>query len=178
MRHQHWRLIVSIAIGIAGVTWPKAQSPLVVWNASRSVPVGFYVVVVRRPLRGEFAALRLPETISSLADERGYLPKGAVLIKRVASLAGDVICRRGTAVTINGCPVVEALPSDSVGRPLPQWSGCHVAGPQQVLVLSNAPGSFDSRYFGLIEARLLIGTATSISTVTVGRPASNMLCDS
>ena len=49
MRKPLWRIAIFISIGVAGVAWPKAQSPLFVWNVSRSVPVGLYVIIARPP---------------------------------------------------------------------------------------------------------------------------------
>ena len=162
MRHQHWPIAVSIAIGVAGAVWSKAQSPLFVWNVSRSVPVGLYVIVARPPSKGEFAALRLSEPMRGLARARGYLPTHAMLIKPVAALAPDLVCRHGAIVTINGRLVARALTADTSSRSLPQWGGCHEIDGHQFFVLSGELNSFDSRYFGAVDAFQVIGTGISI----------------
>ncbi len=161
MTRQHWPVLVLTAIGIAGASWPRAQSPLFVWNVSRSVPVGLYVIIPRPPLRGEFAALRLPEPMSGLADARGYLPARAVLIKPVVALAPDIVCRSGVSITINGQFAARASLADKSGRPLPQWDGCHHIRDQQYFTLSDEQHSLDGRYFGLVDERLIIGIAVS-----------------
>ena len=152
MRHPDWLVAMSTVIGVAGVAWPNAQPPIVVWNASRSVPIGLYYIIARPPLRDELAALRLPASMRSLANERGYLPTEMVLIKPVAAISGDVICRRGAIVTINDNPIAHALTADASGRPLPKWSGCFRADDQRFFVLSDDPDSFDGRYFGLVNS--------------------------
>ena len=167
MRRRHWLFAMSIAIGVAGASWPKAQSPLFAWNVSQSVPVGLYLIAARQPSRGELAALRLPEAIRSLADDRGYLQSRAVLMKPVAALAGDTVCRHGAIITINGDPAAHALFADTMGRPLPQWNGCQNLDDQQLFVLSKIQHSFDGRYFGLVDARHVIGTAASVIVAAV-----------
>ena len=173
MRWRHWPVAVTIASGVAGASWPKAQSPLCAWNVSRSVPVGLYVIIARPPLRGELAALRLPEPMRSLADARGYLRANAVLIKQVAALSPGRVCRHDGIVTINGHPAALALTADTSGRPMPKWSGCHDIDEGRFLVLSDEPNSFDSRYFGLVDARQVIGTAASVTVASVLFAASN-----
>lgn len=161
MRRRDWPLAVSIAIGIGAVTWPKASAPVFAWNGSHSVPAGLYFIAARSPARGELAALRLPEPMRSLADARGYLPASAVLIKPVAALAPDLVCRSGAIITINGHDAGRAPPADTSGRLLPQWNGCHRIDDHQILVLADDRHSFDGRYFGPLDARQVIGTATS-----------------
>ena len=158
---------VTIAIAVAGVAWPKAQSPLFVWNVSQSVPVGLYVIIARPPSRGEFAALRLPEPMRRLADEHGYLPASAVLIKPVAAQDGDIVCRSGAMITINGQAAARAWSVDTSGWPLPQWTGCHDIDARRFLVLSDEPNSFDGRYFGPIDARQIIGTTAAVTVDSV-----------
>lgn len=162
MRRRHWPLVATIAIGVAGASWPKAQSPLFVWNVSQSVPVGLYVIIARPPSKGEFAALRLSEPMRGLARARGYLPTHAMLIKPVAALAPDLVCRHGAIVTINGRLVARALTADTSSRSLPQWGGCHEIAGHQFFVLSGELNSFDSRYFGPVDAFQVIGTGVSI----------------
>ena len=162
MMHRRWTVAVSIVIGVSCAVWPKSKSPVFVWNASQSVPIGLYVITSRHPSRGELAMLRLPEQMRNLADARRYLPANTFLIKPVAALSSDHVCRHGEFVTINGYPAARASDADASGRPLPQWSGCHGIDKRQFLVLSDEPNSFDGRYFGLVDARHVIGTATSV----------------
>ncbi len=165
MRLPDWLISMSVTIGVASVAWPKAQSPLFVWNISESVPVGLYVILARRPSRGEIAALHLTEPLRSLADERSYLPASGLLLKPVATRAGDIVCRSGAAITINGQLAAHALIADMMGRPMPKWSGCHDIDDRQVFVLSDTQQSFDGRYFGPVDAQQVIGSAVALWTV-------------
>jgi type IV secretory pathway protease TraF len=86
-----------------------------------------------------------------------------MLIKRVAGLSGDVMCRRGTTVTTNA-RTVHAARRDSSGVLLPFWSGCHVLLPNEVFLLGDYASSFDSRYFGPVTKSELSGTYKAVMT--------------
>jgi type IV secretory pathway protease TraF len=63
---------------------------------------------------------------------------------------------------VNGLPMAQARDADALGRPLPRWSGCVTLGAGQVFALSTAPDSFDSRYFGIVEAGHIVGTGHAL----------------
>jgi type IV secretory pathway protease TraF len=97
--------------------------------------------------------------VIALADARGYLPAGTLLIKRVIAGDGDLACRLGAIVAVNGQPVAHASAADRLGRPLPRWSGCKHLAAGAVLLLSPVPDSFDGRYFGPLDGSHVLGTA-------------------
>jgi conjugative transfer signal peptidase TraF len=131
------------------------------------VPVGLYWIASAAPATGELAVIRLPDPLRTLAAARGYLGRTALLIKPVAAGMGDLVCRHGATVAINGRAVAQASTADRLGRPLPQWSGCISLAAGQVFVLSPAPDSFDSRYFGPLDRSHVVGQARR---VWVGHP--------
>jgi type IV secretory pathway protease TraF len=106
--------------------------------------------------------MRLPQPFLGLADARGYLPSCALLLKRVAAQAGDVVCRSGTKVSINGRLVALARTKDALGRSMPRWGGCQRMEISHVFVLADTLDSFDSRYFGPIARPHVLGTALPI----------------
>jgi type IV secretory pathway protease TraF len=59
--------------------FPKAGAPVLLWNASPSVPIGLYRLTFRPPLTGALGVIRLPEPLRILAETRGYLRKGVLL---------------------------------------------------------------------------------------------------
>jgi conjugative transfer signal peptidase TraF len=154
--------IAVLVLAALALTFAQATKPLFLLNASPSVPIGVYWLDARRPLAGDLAAIRLPEPVLSLADARAYLPAAALLIKRVATRTSDLVCRFGGTVTINGRFVAAARARDRSGRPMPRWTGCGRVGAGQIIVLSDVPLSFDSRYFGAIARRYVLGTAVPI----------------
>ena len=154
--------LLLLGMGCCGLVCPKATTPLLVWNASPSVPIGLYRPAFRPPRTGALAVIRLPEARKALAERRGYLRPGALLIKWVAAVTGDRVCRYGSLVMINGRPAAHARASDAAARSLPAWRGCTRLGAGQIFVLSGAAGSFDSRYFGPVDATQVMGTAEPV----------------
>ena len=151
-------------LGVVAVAARPTDHPRLLLNASSSVPIGLYGVVPRAPANGELAVIRLAGLVQALAVERGYLGAGARVIKPVAAGPGDVVCRHGATVTVNGVPMAHARDDDGAGRPLPRWSGCVALAAGRVFVLSMAPDSFDSRYFGVVNGVNVVGTARAIWT--------------
>lgn len=82
------------------------------------------------------------------------------MIKQVAGVVGDEICRKGTLISINGRPAASALAQDSLDRSLPVWQGCHTLKDSEVFLLNPHPRSLDGRYFGMTETSDLDGVAT------------------
>lgn len=142
------------------------REPLVVWNASASVPVGLYAV---RPIGDltviDLVVARPPESLADWLAERSYLPKGAPLLKRVVGLPGQKICRDGLSVTVDGIIMAQARERDHAGRPLPVWRGCFVLLPGEVFLLNwDEPASLDGRYFGAFPIQAIIGRAAPLWT--------------
>lgn len=143
-------------------------APRWVWNETASVPVGLYRIQPTVPVRiGDIVALRLPEREATLLATRGYLPFGVPLLKPVAALAGQSVCRNGPHVTIDGKAVGDAKSVDHRGRKLPEWQGCQHLGPGQVFVMNAAvPTSLDGRYFGVLSMDTVIGCAVPVHVRT------------
>lgn len=148
---------VGISAVILSVIGPSR--PAIVYNASASVPLGYYRVTDPWPLKaGNLVLLRTPPSVRQLADQRRYLPKTVPMIKHIAAMAGDTVCAQADRILINGQPSVKRLPKDSLGRAMPWWSGCHTLSIDEVFVLNpDAPQSFDGRYFGVVSIRLIVG---------------------
>lgn len=147
------------------------REPLFIWNASASVPIGLYAVQPIGVLAvTDLVVARPPEPLGDWLDERRYLPKDAPLIKRIAALPGQKICRDGLAVTVDGIVVAEARERDHAGRPLPVWRGCFVLLLGEVFLLNwDEPASLDGRYFGPFPMNAVIGRAMPLWTREDGR---------
>ncbi|MBM9400799.1 S26 family signal peptidase [Gluconacetobacter azotocaptans] len=164
MTRRAWFFTTYIAALATLATAAVEPTPHWVWNATASVPVGLYRVTPTAALHvGDIVALHLPERDATLLATRGYLPFGVPLLKPVAALAGQTVCRVGLRVTIDGRTAGEAKPVDHRGRPLPVWYGCRWLGPREVFVMNQAvPASLDGRYFGVLSADTVIGRATPV----------------
>jgi type IV secretory pathway protease TraF len=137
--------------------------PLLIWNASESVPIGWYFVAKRQPKIGEIAVIKPDEWVQIYASLRGYLPQNVWLLKPIFAANPSIICRFGSHVFVNGRQVAKAKIADKMHRVLPVWKGCVGLSSRQYFVLGRRHDSFDSRYFGPIEKGQVVGTAILIS---------------
>jgi conjugative transfer signal peptidase TraF len=151
------------AVATVSLLMPK---PRLVWNATASAPTGLYWAISADDLKlGDLLIIMPPPGEASFMDERGYLPFGAVLLKRVAALSGAEICRRGARIFVDGKEIAQAKKSDGQGRSLPQWHGCHRLSAEQVfLVNADVQDSLDGRYFGPFPKSSIVGLAYPLWT--------------
>ena len=144
-------------------------------NGTHSFPVGFYFASRKRPEKGDLVFVNPPGCpLFTLAKERGYLGAGysaagcGYLIKRLAGVAGDRVTIDSTGVVVNGVRLVNSAPCncDGTGRPLQPYAlKDHILGPDEVLLMSDySPESFDSRYFGPLEATTIESVITPLLT--------------
>ncbi len=152
---------VTLAIGLSSLFHPSAR---LIWNASASVPIGLYAVQPGSPLKdGDLVVATPPGPLATFLAVRDYLPRGVPLLKHVAALPGQTVCRHGPVITINGAAVASALPRDRAGRPLPVWQGCHRLMPNEIFLLNRAaPDSFDGRYFGVLPVTAITAHAVPL----------------
>jgi conjugative transfer signal peptidase TraF len=153
--------IAGFGITLLGLTMAFPPAPRLVWNASTSAPIGLYTVTPGAPVDpGDMVIAKVPDRWRIVAAQRRYIPVNVPLVKRVAAVAGDEVCALGQQIFINGTWVVERRVADASGRPMPWWSGCvRLRGRQLFLLMSNSPGSFDGRYFGVTDGGLVVGKA-------------------
>lgn len=133
--------------------------PLLIWNASDSVPIGLYWVLKREPEIGEIAVVSPPDWVRLYASSRGYLPSDVWLLKPVFAMSGSIVCRFSSHVFVVGKYVARAKIFDSRKRLLPVWKGCRTLKSDEIFVLAKPKNSFDSRYFGPIKRSDVIGIA-------------------
>jgi conjugative transfer signal peptidase TraF len=138
-----------------------APTPLLLWNASASAPIGLYWIGSARHLRHtDLVVARLSADAARLAAVRGYLPRGLPVVKHVAAMSGDRICGASALITINGKPTARRHATDRLSRPLPAWLGCMTLREDQVLLLNaHVADSYDGRYFGPTRRHDILGRA-------------------
>ena len=94
-----WVMTTYLAVLTADATALFQPAPKLLWNASASVPIGLYAVHhVGGLYVGELLVVTPPEPLASFLDQRRYLPKGVPLVKRVAALPGQTVCRTDEAI--------------------------------------------------------------------------------
>lgn len=151
---------------VVGVLSFLPVAPKLIWNASASVPLGLYSIEPARHLEvADLVAVATPEPLASFMAERRYLPRGVPLMKRVAAVAGQQVCRDGAHITIDGIDMGEALARDRAGRALPSWQGCRRIADREIFLMNwAAPDSMDGRYFGPLPVNSIIGRAIPLWT--------------
>jgi conjugative transfer signal peptidase TraF len=161
-------VMLCMGIGLAALLMPLAMPNRVqiVYNPSDSVPRGWYRIGPTDSLHvGSIVLARLPAQAAALAAQRGYLPAGIPLLKRIGAKAPMRACVEGASVRIDDVAVAAVMRADGLGRPLFAWPQCRRLARGELFLLSNThPASFDSRYFGPILASDVIGGAQPIWT--------------
>jgi len=157
--------LMALGLALLAATTLGPKHPILVWNASASVPIGLYFVVARPLHIGDYVLLRLTGTMQTLAERRKYIGPSMPLVKRIAAMDGDRVCRCGLTVQIAEQHFVIALGSDRGGRRLPVWQGCDNLQNGQSFVLGTHAESFDSRYFGPVTRDQIVGAAIPLFTV-------------
>lgn len=137
-----------------------------IWNTSESVPVGLYRL---RPIRElavtNLVAIQPPEPLASFLNERGYLPRGIPMLKRVLALPGQTVCRNHLTITVDDMVLGEARERDGQGRLLPAWHGCRLVSDGEVFFMNwQSAASLDGRYFGVLPATVIVGRADPLWT--------------
>lgn len=158
--------MTSLAALIVGMTSLLHPVPKLIWNVSASVPIGLYAV---KPTGvhhvGDLVVVRPPEAIAAFLHTRGYLARGVPLLKHIAALPGQVVCRTGRTITVNGVTIGHALDRDHLGRILPGWEGCRLVADHEVFLMNwQSENSLDGRYFGPLPASTIVGRADSLWT--------------
>ena len=84
-------IMLAGALAIMGVGYPGlTPMPIkLIWNASASAPIGFYSIDFDGPFEvTDLVAVDAPEPLATFLSERGYLPKGVPLLKRILAVSG------------------------------------------------------------------------------------------
>ena len=156
----------AMLIGVSLIAFSSAAHPMprLLWNASASVPIGLYAVhPAGRLTAGELLVVRPPAALAQFMAARRYLALGVPLIKHVAALPGQIVCRSGRKITVDCIAEAEALDRDARGRKLPVWQACRKIQSGEVFLMNaGVPDSFDSRYFGPVPDSTIIGSATPL----------------
>lgn len=166
---------VCMGVGLAALCVPAAMQVgvrdrvLVVYNPSDSMPRGWYRIGrIESPASlhvGSIVLAPLPADVAAFAGERGYLPSGVPMLKRIGAIAPQSVCVREQVVRIDGVVVANARTHDGVHRPLQAWPQCRSLAVGELFLLSETnSASFDSRYFGPISASAVLGVALPLWT--------------
>lgn len=144
-----WTVIPVAGLAVMAASANRAPA-LALVNESPSLPEGLYVRQADAPIaHGSVVAIAQPPSIRPYLASLG-MPAEVKLIKRVAAVGGDRVCAEEGGVR-TGSRVSPVLEHDRRGVALPVWHGCRTLGPDELFLLGDTPGSFDSRYFGPVR---------------------------
>jgi conjugative transfer signal peptidase TraF len=141
-----------------------------IWNASASAPIGLYAVQPANDLDvTDLVAVTAPPLVAEFMANRGYLPLGVPMLKRVLALPGQIVCRHGFDIIAHGSTIGHARERDNAGRKMPVWQGCRRIGHEELFLMNfDVPDSVDGRYFGPFPRGFVIGRALPVFTDEAG----------
>lgn len=157
--------VLGVAVFMLGALALLArQTPaLALVNESPSLPRGVYARVPAGDIvRGAIVAVPQPAPARAYLASLG-MPAEVALIKRVAGVGGDRICAQGDQV-VTAAAVMAVQARDRRGAVLPRWSECRRLAADEMFLVGETDGSFDSRYFGPVRASEVIGVYRRVLT--------------
>jgi len=99
-RHIDHGVIAVVVQALAAST--KLASQLL-WNDFASVPIGFSRVEPAEQLAvTDLVVAMPPNSLATFLAERGYVPSGMPLIKRILALRGQSVCRNELVISVDG----------------------------------------------------------------------------
>lgn len=160
-----WILLTVLgAVGILALPSVLDAHRFLLWNASASVPLGLYALEsTDTRYVTELVAILPSEPLATFLADRGYLPRGIPMLKRVLALPGQTVCRQGLIVLVDRVAMGVARERDGRGRPLPGWQGCRVIAAGELFLMNwQSADSLDGRYLGPLPASSVMGRAQPI----------------
>ncbi|MGN0902601.1 MAG: conjugative transfer signal peptidase TraF [Succinivibrio sp.] len=157
-------ICVSLLMVIASITYSLLDLSI---NISNSIPRGLYKVKKHvYPDTGEYALFCLEGAPARIASERQYLTFGkcsyglAPLGKQVAAREGDFVKISNEGVRVNEKLLKNSVPLyfDEKRNPMPQIEMEKFLLKNEYLMMSEKINSYDSRYYGVIKRRQIIGS--------------------
>lgn len=160
-------LVSSITLGTSAFVDPPKT---LMWNASASAPIGLYLVQPADNLDvTDLVAVAAPPLIAEFMADRGYLPMGVPMLKRILALPRQTVCRHGLDIIAYGSTIGHARERDNAGRKMPVWQGCRRVGDDELFLMNfDVADSVDGRYFGPLLRRFVIGRALPVFTDEAG----------
>lgn len=146
-------IVLIVPLGLLVVTLSYVRL-----NVSSSLPYGLY--------RIHRMAYQLTPGMLVIVLVPGWSDPSSPLLKPVAAVAGDIVCRVGGILLVDGTdygPVYDVWNGTALPSAVADDS-CVTVPPGYVFLASPAPQSKDSRYFGAVPITQLSAIATPLLT--------------
>lgn len=162
---------LSLGLGLAAIS-ALTLAPFLghqkrlIWNRTASAPIGLYWVKDGPIMYDRWAVLSPKSDASEWAETHGFVGEDWPLLKAIAGVPGDKICRENETILINGEVRAIALEQDDLQRDLPVWNGCRMLSEDEVFLLNKHPNSLDGRYFGVTKREDVDGIAVLLFEVS------------
>lgn len=122
--------------------------------------------------RGMLVLACLPDEVAKIAYERNYIASGkckggyAPVGKYIQAISGDEVRFTSEGIIVNGSLLENSKPyaMDGEERAMPVMLQDMVLPKDELVLLNNYAGSFDSRYYGPIPSRYVVGTLNPVLT--------------
>ncbi|MDO4675669.1 MAG: conjugative transfer signal peptidase TraF [Anaerobiospirillum succiniciproducens] len=122
--------------------------------------------------RGMLVLACLPDEVAKFAYERNYIASGkckggyAPVGKYIQAIPGDEVRFTSEGIFVNGSLLENSKPyaMDGECRPMPVILQDMVLPKDELVLINNYAGSFDSRYYGPIPSRYVVGTLKPVIT--------------
>ena len=157
--------IGSIGVLMVGLSAFLRPTPLLLYNPSPSEPIGFYRASSAAPDPGQLISFKVPEQGRAYAAQHlAYVLRNSIL-KEIAAGQGSTVCADHAVLSIDGRARAKIADHDRRGAQLPHWQGCRRLGAGQYFAFSNRiPNSYDSRYYGPVSSRQVLGVYAPLWT--------------
>jgi signal peptidase I len=168
-------VVGALAGGLAGWSLDRAGYTLTA-NLTPSVPVGLYLSDANQQgaERGKLVTFHPHNAAAQYAFQRGWMKPGSVYVKRVAAVAGDMVCAdkeltirtQSVGETSAFVRVGEIAETDHDGQPLPHLlSGCERVPEGYFLPVGDGlPNSYDGRYYGFVPVSAIVASLRPLWT--------------
>ncbi len=158
MRWQRLLPLLAGGLGTSLLAVASVGPPQLLINHTPSEPLGPYWHVTGAPSVGALIAFRAPAAAFPYADGRLSYLRRELMLKAIGAGPGDQVCAVGAILKINGVARAPIADRDGQGARLPRWQACRRLQSGELFVFSDrVPNAFDSRYFGPIASRSVIG---------------------
>ncbi|MBU0455777.1 MAG: signal peptidase I [Pseudomonadota bacterium] len=133
------------------------------YQPTPSMKQGWYFVTPPKHfMRGAIVVFTPPTKTLHFLYQHHWVPNSGLLMKRIVAAPGDRVCVKQGRVWINHRKFASVYRYYAPHRALPQNDFCGILPTNYYFLMSTrVRRSFDSRYFGPISAKAIVGNAYS-----------------